>query len=65
MVSTAVPADMIGLADRNRLRQVLANLLDNAIKYTSAGGRVEIGAEARPGEICITVKDTGEGEHPG
>ena len=37
------------------------NLLDNAIKYTPEGGRVEIAAEVLPGEVCITVKDTGQG----
>jgi len=60
-VVASVPSDLICHADRNRLRQILVNLLDNAIKYTPEGGRVEIGAEALPGEICIMVKDTGEG----
>jgi signal transduction histidine kinase len=64
VVNTAAPPDLIVPADRNRLRQVLVNLLDNALKYTPAGGRVEITAEARPGEVCITVKDTGEGIAP-
>ena len=60
-VEAKIPADLICHADRNRLRQILVNLLDNALKYTPAGGRVEIGAEALAGEIRITVKDTGEG----
>ena len=60
-VAASVPPDLVCHADRNRLRQILVNLLDNAIKYTPEGGRVEIDAQALPGEICITVKDTGEG----
>jgi signal transduction histidine kinase len=61
VVTAAIGADLMVCADRNRLRQVLVNLVDNALKYTPDGGRVEIAAEARPGEVCITVKDTGSG----
>ena len=48
-------------ADRNRMRQVLANLLDNAIKYTDAYGKIELSAQSISGEIVIFVKDTGTG----
>jgi signal transduction histidine kinase len=51
-------------ADRNRMRQVLVNLVDNALKYTPNGGRVEITVEPGPGEVCISVKDTGAGIPP-
>ena len=48
--------------DRDRLRQVFANLLDNAIKYTAAGGRVTLSVERRlPSEVAVTVADTGIG----
>ena len=48
-------------ADKNRLRQVLANLLDNAIKYTDPGGKVELEARCENGEALLSVKDTGTG----
>jgi signal transduction histidine kinase len=47
--------------DRTRMRQVIANLLDNAVKYTPAGGRVEVGTSARDGEVLLSVRDTGIG----
>jgi signal transduction histidine kinase len=61
IVTTALSSDLVVRADRNRLRQVLVNLLDNAIKYSASGGRVEISAEARADEVMIMVTDTGTG----
>ena len=52
-------------ADRNRMRQVVANLLDNAIKYTPAGGRVEMEAAREGADAVLTVRDTGHGIPPG
>lgn len=48
-------------ADRNRMRQVLANLLDNAIKYTEPKGTIDVRAQSVNGEIVIQVRDTGAG----
>jgi signal transduction histidine kinase len=48
-------------ADSMRLRQVLANLLDNAIKYSPDGGRIELAVDARPGRVCFHVHDEGIG----
>jgi signal transduction histidine kinase len=53
------------LADRNRMRQVLANLLDNAVKHTPAGGRIAVEAEADGTEALFGVSDTGPGIAPG
>lgn len=47
--------------DKNRIRQVFINIIDNAIKYSSAGDTVTITAESRNDKIIITVADTGCG----
>lgn len=48
-------------ADGRKLKQVILNLLTNAVKFTPAGGRVVARAVARGGEIVISVSDTGVG----
>jgi signal transduction histidine kinase len=49
------------LADRRRIRQVFENLIGNAIKFTKPGGRIDLKASTRPGEILFSVADTGCG----
>ena len=58
--SRAAPGVCVS-ADRNRMRQVVANLLDNAIKYTPSGGRVEVQTALDGAEAVLTVTDTGPG----
>jgi two-component system phosphate regulon sensor histidine kinase PhoR len=54
------------LADRDRLAQILINLVDNAVKYTPDGGRVTVRASERAGGgVEIAVIDTGVGIPPG
>ena len=48
-------------ADPARLQQIVANLLNNAVKFTGPGGRVALRTEARPDGIALTVEDTGIG----
>src|SRR5262245_38417638 len=48
-------------ADRTRLEQVAANLIDNAVKYTPAGGRVDVMAGRENGNAILRVHDTGPG----
>ena len=47
--------------DRNRLRQVLGNLIENAVKYSPEGGEVRVSAAAANGEVRIAVRDAGPG----
>jgi PAS domain S-box-containing protein len=49
------------LGDGNRLRQVIWNLLTNAIKFTPAGGKVTVKLENTPGMVRLMVTDTGKG----
>jgi len=57
-----VPSGMPAvLGDASLLREVLQNLLDNAIQYTPSGGRVRVSASANSREATVTVADTGIG----
>ena len=52
------------LADENRLRQVLTNLISNAIKYTTAG-EIIVSGQVRPDVVIVCVSDEGPGIAPG
>src|SRR5260370_6430241 len=58
---TSSPNDLFLSADANRMRQVMANLMDNAVKYTPSGGRIDLEAFPRDHQAVITIKDTGVG----
>ena len=60
-LATDVEPGLTAAADRDRLRQVLANLVDNAIKYTPGGGRVTIRARHDGSSVQIEIADTGAG----
>jgi len=60
-IAMNVPEAVHCFADRSRLQQVLANLVDNALKYTPKAGAVEITAAEDASETVITVRDTGIG----
>lgn len=50
--------------DSARLQQCVTNLLNNAVKFTPAGGRVDLTVEKRDGSIEVSVRDTGIGMNP-
>lgn len=58
----AASTDAVVRGDRDRLLRVLVNLLDNAVKFTTPGGRVEVGAAPdEEGMVRFFVSDTGKG----
>jgi signal transduction histidine kinase len=60
-LSCDVPADLIIHGDEELLHRLFLNLVDNAVKFTPAGGCVEIRAEAAPAGYVVRVTDTGVG----
>jgi two-component system phosphate regulon sensor histidine kinase PhoR len=52
------------LADRDKVVQALSNLLENAIRFTPAGGKIEVRASAQGDQVAFAVEDTGIGIPP-
>lgn len=48
-------------ANPEKIREIISNLLDNAIKYTESGGKIMLSLHKSKGEIIFTIKDTGIG----
>lgn len=61
---TAKPGLPMVFADRDRLAEVLANLLDNADKYSPAGKEIDVDIRAEQVEVIVTVRDHGNGLSP-
>ena len=61
LVETRLPPELLVMADPARLQQVVANLLDNALKYGNHGGKVDIEAHAAGDTAEIRVRDDGPG----
>lgn len=53
--------EILVLGDKERLRQVLYNLIDNSIKYTNGGGEICVGFTELPGSVRVFVRDNGSG----
>lgn len=62
--AACIACDAFVIADRTRLKQVLLNLVSNAIKYNRPGGSVEISCQADGDALRISVSDTGHGLNP-
>lgn len=61
-IQVAVPdAQLMVRGDRTRLQRAVANLLDNAIKYTPSGGKVTLSARGESSQVLISIADTGIG----
>ena len=60
-ISLAAEGHCEAIADENRLRQAVGNLLDNAVKYTPAGGRVRVAVTQAAGQVLLSVRDSGIG----
>lgn len=63
-ISTDTPPELTLIADPGRLRQVVANLLDNAVKYTSDKGIVAVTVKQEGREVILTITDNGVGIPP-
>jgi len=64
LVVDHVEDDLHAMADQQRLKQVLLNLLSNGIKYNRIGGEVRVTARATAGRVKIMVSDSGTGIDP-
>lgn len=61
-LETTVPSEgLLAYCDRERILQVLLNLVGNALKFTSTGGSIRVLATPQPGVVLVAVKDTGLG----
>ena len=63
-VNKTLPSALYVTVDRMRMQQTLANLLDNAIKYTPSQGTVAIGVKPQKTHVLIEIQDTGPGIRP-
>ncbi len=60
-VSVSLRNDLTALVDRRQFKQVMVNLLDNAIKYTPSGGSIEIFGREADDFVSVSMRDTGLG----
>jgi signal transduction histidine kinase len=60
-IHTDFAQDCFAEVDIPRIHQAFANLLDNAVKYTGDGGRIDIQTRRNPNEVTVTIRDNGIG----
>ena len=61
VIEVTAPVGVIGHWDQRRIEEVVQNLLNNAVKYSPVGGRVEVSLEANEVEATVRVRDSGIG----
>ena len=60
-LSLTIPSQLTAIADARAVEQVLLNLLDNAVKYTSSGGTVRVTGKEKSSGVEVSVSDSGAG----
>lgn len=60
----SAPAELRARVDALRFEQVLRNLLDNAVKFSPTGGRIDVDLASSDGRFCLAVRDRGQGVPP-
>ncbi|MGB8682713.1 MAG: HAMP domain-containing sensor histidine kinase [Candidatus Binatus sp.] len=63
-LSVDAPQDAFVNGNEGHLRRLIVNLLDNALKFTPAGGSIDVGLKSDANRAILRVADTGEGIHP-
>ena len=63
-LSVSAPEDVFVNGNEGHLRRLIVNLLDNALKFTPAGGSIDVSLKSDANRAIIRVADTGEGIHP-
>jgi signal transduction histidine kinase len=63
-LSLHAQGDLIVLADRRSLNQIVLNLLSNAVKFTPDGGKISVTVEKKSDELVLSVRDNGIGVKP-
>jgi signal transduction histidine kinase len=53
--------DVVAMADKAKVEQILINLLSNAAKFTGDGGEIELTCDAAADRVCLHLRDTGSG----
>jgi signal transduction histidine kinase len=61
IILNTVNRNLVVTADRDKIKQVILNLLNNAIKYNHPGGKVTITAHQTPTDLSFSIQDTGQG----